>query len=345
MDYPVYYTLKSFKDNFKDYFYKNVKDITYTDYLTYYRNSYETLVSEVPYQEIILSKEHDLISRLLDEERYSDEQELLSLLPHDEKNFLDYESFINELFSKNFELKVFSLYDHETALEITKALSEDDGKRLIDLTGNYEEEFDTELIKGLENQSREFYFKYLDKNENDSNYEKYDAEHELISDKIEEELEKRWDEISKNDSKRWDWASKLFYKDHLIHLVEETCKQELINIRDFTEHELELEFERKKQHTDPNKKEEAEPLTRSQIQRIGLLVQSGIIDFLRKEYPTITNNQLAGFFEEISRETLKQKSTNTHFTQEKHSSKYPIQNKQDQEELSMILSKYGMRKL
>lgn len=80
-----------------------------------------------------------------------------------------------------------------------------------------------------------------------------------------------------------------------------------------------------------------------QKQKIGLLIQSGIVDFLRAKYPKITNNQMAGFFELISQEPLKQKSTNTHFTQDKNSSKYPIQNIQDKRELNLILAKYGMK--
>lgn len=80
-----------------------------------------------------------------------------------------------------------------------------------------------------------------------------------------------------------------------------------------------------------------------QKQKIGLLIQSGIIDFLRTKYPKATNNQIAGFFELISQEPLKQKSTNTHFTQDKNSSKYPIQNMQDKRELNLILAKYGMK--
>ncbi|WP_419868719.1 hypothetical protein [Chryseobacterium sp. CT-SW4] len=82
-----------------------------------------------------------------------------------------------------------------------------------------------------------------------------------------------------------------------------------------------------------------------QTQKIGLLIQSGIVDFLRAKYPTITNNQIAGFFELISQEPLRQKSTNTHFTKDKNSPKYPIRNKQDKTELSLILSRFGMRNL
>lgn len=86
-----------------------------------------------------------------------------------------------------------------------------------------------------------------------------------------------------------------------------------------------------------------EPISIKQKQKVGLLIQSGIVDFLRTKYPKLTNNQIAGFFELISQEPLKQKSTNTHFTHDKNSSKYPIQNMQDRRELSLILAKYGMK--
>lgn len=89
--------------------------------------------------------------------------------------------------------------------------------------------------------------------------------------------------------------------------------------------------------------QDQEPISIKQKQKIGLLIQSGIVDFLREKYPKLTNNQIAGFFELISQEPLKQKSTNTHFTQDKNNSKYPIQNMQDKRELSLILAKFGMK--
>ncbi|MCL1670069.1 hypothetical protein M2T82_18555 [Elizabethkingia ursingii] len=87
---------------------------------------------------------------------------------------------------------------------------------------------------------------------------------------------------------------------------------------------------------------EIEPLTISQKCKIGLLYRSGIIDFLREKYPKITNNQIAGFFDLITQEHMKKTSINTHFTQDTESSKYPIQNKQDEIELDIILTRYGM---
>jgi hypothetical protein len=341
MDYHLYFTLKNFKDNFKDYFSKNVKNTFYTDYLLSYWNKYEELLSDLPYKEIILSEELDLIEHILHEEYMRDEQDFLSLLPKDKDNYLDFKGFTEELFHPDFEFRVFDLYDNKTAIEIKKALGRNDTELIYELTENYEEEFETDLLRNLEKQSSDFYSMHLDNNEDDINYEKYEEEYNKLYEKLESEQEKRDNEISENNAKRMEWVSKLIYKDQLKSLVEETCKVEFTNIKDFIEHELDLEFERKKQHTDPNK-DEAEPLTQSQVTKIGLLIQSGIVDFLRCEYPKISNNQIAGFFDLISQERLKQKSTNTHFS--KDSSKYPIQTPKDEEDLNIFLLKYGMKK-
>ncbi|WP_407505235.1 hypothetical protein [Elizabethkingia miricola] len=83
----------------------------------------------------------------------------------------------------------------------------------------------------------------------------------------------------------------------------------------------------------------SEILTISQKQKIGLLIRSGIIDFLREKNPKITNNQIAGFIELLSKESMKRTSINPHLSKD---NKHPIQNKQDKDELDYLLSKYGI---
>ena len=56
--------------------------------------------------------------------------------------------------------------------------------------------------------------------------------------------------------------------------------------------------------------DENEPLTTKQVQKIGLLIRSGIIDYLREKNPNIKDNQIAGFISLISDGTMKKESIN-----------------------------------
>lgn len=76
------------------------------------------------------------------------------------------------------------------------------------------------------------------------------------------------------------------------------------------------------------------------VQAIGLLIRSGIIDYLREKNPKISNNQIAGFFQLISKEQLKQSSINPHLSKE--NTHYAIKNICDLKELDFILGKYGI---
>lgn len=85
---------------------------------------------------------------------------------------------------------------------------------------------------------------------------------------------------------------------------------------------------------------ENEPLTATQVKKIGLLIRSGIIDFLREKNPEISDNQIAGFLDLLSKEPLKQTSINSNL--KKENKNYPIKNQQDKKDLDYILKKYGI---
>lgn len=81
-------------------------------------------------------------------------------------------------------------------------------------------------------------------------------------------------------------------------------------------------------------------LTAKQVQKIGLLIRSGIVDFIKEKNPNITTNQIAGFIDLLSKEPLKKSSINPHLSKEnKH---YAIKNKQDEDDLDLILNKFGI---
>ncbi|GEN74143.1 hypothetical protein [Chryseobacterium lathyri] len=81
----------------------------------------------------------------------------------------------------------------------------------------------------------------------------------------------------------------------------------------------------------------------SKTKNIALLHHTGILDFLRSQYPNITDNQLAKFFELLTKEPITARNQSSQFTKDKNSLKYPIKNIQDKEELDLILTRFGMK--
>ncbi|MDC8099633.1 hypothetical protein [Chryseobacterium rhizosphaerae] len=76
---------------------------------------------------------------------------------------------------------------------------------------------------------------------------------------------------------------------------------------------------------------------------IALLHHTGILEFLRIKYPTISDRQLAGFFEFLTREPITARNQSSQFTTDKNSVKYPIKNKKDLEELDRLLVSFGIK--
>lgn len=81
----------------------------------------------------------------------------------------------------------------------------------------------------------------------------------------------------------------------------------------------------------------------SKTKNIALLHHTGILDFLRDKFPTITDNQMAKFFELLTKEPITARNQSSQFTKDKNSLRYPIKNKQDKEELDLILIRLGMK--
>ncbi|MDP9961867.1 hypothetical protein [Chryseobacterium lathyri] len=64
---------------------------------------------------------------------------------------------------------------------------------------------------------------------------------------------------------------------------------------------------------------------------------------MKNKFPNLSDNQLASFFELLTKEPITARNQSSQFTSDKNSSKYPIQNKQTEAELNIILSKFGMK--
>lgn len=84
---------------------------------------------------------------------------------------------------------------------------------------------------------------------------------------------------------------------------------------------------------------ETENLTTNQTKKIGLLLRSGIIGFLRENYK-VSDNQISGFLELITKEPLKKVSINPHLSE--HNKRYAIQNEQDRNDLDLMLQRFGI---
>ncbi len=88
---------------------------------------------------------------------------------------------------------------------------------------------------------------------------------------------------------------------------------------------------------------EPEPLTQKGIEKIGLFVRSGIINFLKEKNPNITKTQLSKFLRELTSEYLENsESTRPHLTTNTNSEKHPFYANGRLNELDLILKKYGI---
>lgn len=103
-----------------------------------------------------------------------------------------------------------------------------------------------------------------------------------------------------------------------------------------------IENENKPLNNIISKKDEVlEELNLNQIQKIGLLKRSGIIDFLRNNNK-LTNNQIAKFIDIITKEHLKQASITSHLIDETSNSKHPFHKNGSIESIDFILKKCGI---
>lgn len=102
-------------------------------------------------------------------------------------------------------------------------------------------------------------------------------------------------------------------------------------IRDFIDEEIAREKVNILRNQGPDRLQqlqidEPEPITEKEIDKIRLLHETGIINFLLEKYPTTNPNQIAKFFELISSEPMIAKNNNSSFTNEITNVKYPMKN-------------------
>lgn len=87
------------------------------------------------------------------------------------------------------------------------------------------------------------------------------------------------------------------------------------------------------------------PLTDKQIEKIGLFVRAGIIEFLREKNKdnNLNQSQIAKFLKELTSEPLKNsESIRPHLTDDLTSSKHPFYTNGRKDDLDLILKKYNI---
>lgn len=90
-------------------------------------------------------------------------------------------------------------------------------------------------------------------------------------------------------------------------------------------------------------KEEEPPLTDKQIEKLGLFIRSGIIDFLREKNPNINNSNISRFLRELTSEYLENaESARPHLTNDTNSPKHPFYKDGSKSKFDLILQKYGI---
>jgi hypothetical protein len=97
-----------------------------------------------------------------------------------------------------------------------------------------------------------------------------------------------------------------------------------------------------RQQPNQTQQEESEPLTAKQQQKVGLLIRSGFIDFLRDKNPGISNNKISGFIELLTTEPMKKTSINPHLVDSTDNVKHPFYSRDSLNDIDLILKKFGI---
>ncbi|HAP95408.1 hypothetical protein [Epilithonimonas hominis] len=87
--------------------------------------------------------------------------------------------------------------------------------------------------------------------------------------------------------------------------------------------------------------EDPEPLTTKQIEKVGLFIRSGIVQFLREKNPDIKDSDISKFIRELTSEYLENsESVRPHLTTKLESDKHPFYAMGRKDSLDLILKKY-----
>ena len=111
---------------------------------------------------------------------------------------------------------------------------------------------------------------------------------------------------------------------------------------DYIDREIERERIQILRGTPQPPQDEPEPLTAKQQQKVGLLIRSGIIDFLREKNPGISNNKISGFIELLTTEPMKKSSITSHLVDSTNNVKHPFYSRDSLDEIDLKLKQFGI---
>lgn len=242
---------------------------------------------------------------------------------------------------KNIDLNSWELFNHIRYNDVGYL---ERSRYLKDITENYHPDLLKSLLKDLE------FYLFIEKDQKEAEYD---------SDEIAQAIKER--EAKDLPVPRLDIRPEHLLTDRQKE-IRETHKKEnggketicvdleslLFPFEFFSLYEFQRSIIRKIKELSPQEKEpqvdiDISELKTSKTQSIALLHHTGILDFLRTQYPTLSDRQLAGFFEFLTKEPITVRNQSSQFTRDKKSVKYPIKNKKDIEDLDRLLVSFGMK--
>lgn len=238
---------------------------------------------------------------------------------------------------KNIDLDAQNLFD---TIRYNDVGYLDRSKYLKQITENYHLDLLKSLLKDLE------FYLFIEKEEKEAEYSTQEIDHAV------KELEAKnlpVPYLKKNNEHLLTDRQKEMQEAHKKEFGDSTCvnlENLLFPYEFFPLYEFQRMIMRKIKEISPQVNEsdiDISEFKTSKTKNIALLHHTGILDFLRNKFPKITDLQMAKFFELITTEQIIGRNQSSQFTKDKNSSKYPIKNPQDREELDLILTRFGMK--
>lgn len=222
-----------------------------------------------------------------------------------------------DFFHEEFKTRLYHIIEPKTATEIYSLLNKRD--------------FDEEDFEKIE----QIIQLYLD----DCYIKKLEAlEEDKEEDLEDEEFIKLNDEIS-------DYLEFYYLRENIFDYCEQNYKRRLEQIKDYITEKIDAELQRNEKEIIISEAEIEKPLTKTQKQVIGLLIESGIVEHLKQKFDA-NDNQIGKFIAEITKEQLQPKTVYNRIRNTDGSGNlkmhkdYAIQSIQDKQEAKLLLKTF-----
>ncbi|AZI34072.1 hypothetical protein [Kaistella carnis] len=222
--------------------------------------------------------------------------------------FEDFKDKVDIDYSKFHNKFTYSEYLHELRLKYDKIIYD----LLIEIMQNLKSINDEVPTAEVQSNMNDFYEKYKNLPESLNNISAVEKYTDLLNEYFRTPLHDQKDEIKK-----------------ILKFIDEKLLVEKNNL---------VRFQKPVSQTI----EVSEPLTAKQQQKVGLLIRSGIIDFLRDKNPGISNNKISGFIELLTTEPMKKSSITSHLVDSTDNVKHPFYSNQSLDEIDLKLKQFGI---